>query len=168
MLILSCDPGLTGAMSLLCSRRGLLECADLPTCSNGVVTGSMKRWLDVAGLQTLLAGWSLKHEFAQESVHVAIERPIPMPTLPAQTVASQFDTFGAIRALMQCIAGLAGMHIVAPQQWKKRFGLKTDKDASIACAKRLYPEAAKYLTRKLDHNRSESVLIGHFLRMELA
>lgn len=167
-LILGVDPGLTGAISLLCSQRGLLECEDLPTSSNGQTTGKMLRWIDVAELQTMLANWSTKHDFAGQSVHAAIERPIPMPTLPAQTVASQFDTFGVIRALVGGKVSFNAMHIVNPQVWKRTFGLKSDKDESIACALRLYPRAAGFLARKKDHNRSESILIGHWLLMEVA
>ena len=168
MIVISADPGLSGAISLLCSRRGLLECADLPTCSNGIATGSMKRWLDLAALQALLAGWSTKYELAQESVHVAIERPIPMPTLPAQTVACQFEVFGTIRALTHSMFGAAAMNIVAPKDWKKSFGVKADKEAARACALRLYPAAAQYLKRKLDHNRADSLLLGHFLMRSMA
>jgi hypothetical protein len=168
MLIISCDPGLTGAITLLCSERGLLECEDIPTCDNGTTTGSMKKWVDTAKLQNILSFWATRYVFAGQSVQACIERPIPMPTLPAQTVASQFDTFGVIRALVSGKVGLSAMMIVNPQVWKKTFGLKSDKNESIACALRLYPAAAKFLARKKDHNRSESILIGHWLMRELA
>lgn len=168
MLILSCDPGLTGAIALLCSQRGLLECEDLPVCGNGQVTGKMLRWLDATALATLLADWSTRHGFSQDSVHACIERPIPMPTLPAQTVASQFDTFGVIRSLVGGKVEFNAMHIINPQAWKKVFGLKSDKDESIACALRLYPGAKPYLARKRDHNRAEAILIGHWLMLEMS
>lgn len=168
MVVVSADPGLTGAISLLCSRRGLLECADLPTCSNGIVTGSMLRWLDLTALQALLADWSTKYELAQEAVHVAIERPIPMPTLPAQTVACQFEVFGTIRAACHSKWGQEAMNIVAPKDWKRLFGLKADKDEARACALRLYPNAKQWIYRKKDHGRADSVLIGHFLMRSMA
>jgi hypothetical protein len=166
VIIIGCDPGLTGAISLLSPERGLLECSDLPVCGNGQATGKMLRWLDAPALAALLADWSARHSFAQESVHACIERPIPMPTLPAQTVASQFDTFGAIRALVGGRVAADGMHIVNPRDWKKFFGLGTDKDASRATAQRLYPTAP--VTRMKDHNRAESILIGHWLMREVA
>lgn len=166
MLVIATDPGLTGAISLLCSRRGLLECEDLPTCSNGQTTGKMLRWIDTEALQAMLANWSTKHDFAGQSVHAAIERPIPMPTLPAQTVASQFDTFGVIRALVGGKVPLNAMHIVNPQMWKKPFGIGADKNASRACCLRLYPKAPVNLVKH--HNRSDSILVGHWLLMEVA
>lgn len=168
MLVISTDPGLTGAISLLCSQRGLLECEDLPTCGNGQSTGKMLRWIDCDALQELLTHWAARYGFAEQSVHAVIERPIPMPTLPAQTVASQFDTFGVIRALVAGKVTPNGMTIVNPRDWKKFFGLGTDKDESIACALRLYPSADKLLARKRDHNRAESVLLGHWLIREVA
>jgi hypothetical protein len=166
MLVIGVDPGLTGAISLLCSERGLLECEDLPTCGNGQETGKMLRWIDATALQGMLWDWSVRHAFAECSVHACIERPIPMPTLPAQTVASQFDTFGVIRALVGGRVALGGMTIINPRDWKKLFGLGTDKDASRATAKRLYPDAP--VTRVKDHNRAESILIGHWLLREVA
>lgn len=166
MIVVSCDPGLTGALSLIHSERGLLACVDLPICGNGQATGSSLRWVDVEALEVILATWSSRYDFARESVHAAIERPIPMPTLPAQTVASQFDTFGVIRALLGARLGQAAMHIIAPKAWKKLFGLQADKEAARACCLRLYPTAP--VSRKKDHNRADSILIGHFLVKELA
>ena len=166
MLVLSVDPGLTGAISLLCSQRGLLECEDLPTCGNGQSTGKMLRWIDVDKLQALLVHWSTKYGFADQSVHAVIERPIPMPTLPAQTVASQFDTFGVIRALVGGKVSANGMTIVNPQVWKKPFGIGADKEASRKCCLSIYRNAPVNL--KKHHNRSDSILIGHFFLMETA
>lgn len=166
MLIIGVDPGLTGAMSLLCGQRGLLECEDIPTCSNGTASGSMRNWVDAEVLQRILTNWSSRYEFAQHSVRAAIERPIPMPKLPAQTVASQFDTFGVLRALIAAKLGPGGMHMVNPREWKKLFGLASEKDASRACCLRLYPNAP--VTRVKDHNRAEAVLIGHWLLKEIA
>jgi len=169
MLVIGVDPGLTGAMSLLDSQRGLLECEDLPTCGNGLETGKMLRWVDAAALQAILQQWSAKHDFARESVHAVIERPIPMPTLPAQTVASQFDTFGVIRALVTGKVAPDAMTVINPQVWKKMYGLKggkEEKELSRACCLRLYPGAPVH--RVKDHNRAEAVLLAHWLLRSMA
>ena len=160
-LYIGCDPGLTGAISLIDSRRGLLECVDIPVCSNGQDTGSMKTWVDVVALDALLWDWSAKHNFAAEAVIAGVERPIPMPSLPAQTIASQFDTFGAIRGALAAQVGAAGLHIVSPHAWKKMFDLHADKSQARACCQRLYASAP--VTRVKDHNRAESILIAHYL-----
>lgn len=161
MIALGVDPGLTGAISLLDSGRGLLECADIPTSGNGTASGSMQRWVDVAALAEILDTWSVRHSFARESVHAFLERPIAMPRLPSQTIASQFDTFGVIRALI-CSRPVWGTRarFVNPQEWKRFFGLGSEKDASRKVCLRLYPDAP--ITRAKDHNRAESLLIAHY------
>lgn len=157
MMVIGCDPGLTGALCLI-GEAGLLEVADVPTCGNGQTTGSMKRWVDVPALESMLTAWSTRHAFARDSVQAAIERPIPMPTLPAQTIASQFDTFGVLRA---ALARRADLTVVEPREWKKLFGLRTEKDASRATCLRLYPGAP--VARVKDHNRAEAILLAHYL-----
>jgi hypothetical protein len=157
MIILGCDPGLTGALSAIQPGRGLLAVADLPTCSNGLETGSMKRWLDCTALRAQLIDWSAKFDFAREDVRAVIERPIAMPSLPAQTIASQFDTFGAIRAVLE---RTCSVQVVAPNEWKKLFGFGKDKNGARQACLSLYPEAP--VSRVKDHNRAEAILIGHW------
>lgn len=157
MLIIGCDPGLTGAICLLKPERGLLDCQDLPTEPNGTASGSMKRWLNGEMLTGLLQAWADRFDFAREGVEVFIERPIPMPSLPAQTIASQFDTFGVLRAHL---ARRGRVNYLNPRDWKKSFGLGTEKTASREVCLRLYPSAP--IARVKDHNRAESILIGHF------
>ena len=166
MLIIGVDPGLTGAISLLCHERGLLQCMDLPVVANGLATGKMLRWIDADALQSLLSDWSKRFEFATESVHACIERPIPMPSMPSTTTASSFDSFGVIRALLYGKVAPGGLAMVNPREWKKFFGLSTDKDASRRVALSLYANAP--VARAKDHNRAESILIGHFAMRGMA
>ncbi|MGL4573859.1 MAG: hypothetical protein ACRCV9_03625 [Burkholderiaceae bacterium] len=162
MLMLACDPGLTGAICLLSQREGaVLECADLPTCSNGQASGSMKRWIDAGALKFMLSEWSIRHRFAENGVHGCVEVPIPMPSLPAQTIGSQFETFGVVRTLLH-IKCQGYVHYIRPNDWKKHYALKRDKDESIETALRLYAGAKQYLARKKDHNRAEAILLGHY------
>jgi crossover junction endodeoxyribonuclease RuvC len=167
MLILGIDPGLTGAVSLI--GDGLLECADLPIASNGMPGGRVSNWLDAQALDALLASWSARHDFAGRTVAVAIERPIPMPSMPSTTIASTFDTFGALRGLISAKSWGRNLSFPNPNTWKRVFGLKGGHDAkneSRTCALRLYPSAP--VTRAKDHNRAESVLIARWCQMELA
>lgn len=172
MIVIGIDPGLTGAMALLCNKRGLLAVADLPTCSNGLVSGFMKRWLDAAEFDRQLVEWRITHDLAYEHVTVCIERPVAMPShskirIPAQTTASQFDTLGVIRAL--CSLRFNAMEFVAPTQWKKMYGLKGGKESknhSRGAALRLYDSAP--VARVKDHNRAEAVLIGHWCMISAA
>jgi len=88
-----------------------------------------------------------------------IERPIAMPNLPAQTIASQFDTFGVLRSVLACRMR-EPLVFVTPNEWKKHFGLHREKDASRRVAVSLYPSAP--VGRVKDHNRAESILIAHW------
>lgn len=159
-MILGCDPGLQGALSLIDARTGrLLECVDVPTCANGLATGSMKRWLDAARLLELLRDWSARHDFAGRGCRGVIERPFASPNLPAQTVAAQFDTFGVIRASLQVVCD--SVRPVDPKTWKKLYGVGADKEKARETALALYPTAP--LGRVRDHNRAESILVAHWL-----
>lgn len=160
MIVLGVDPGLTGAISAICSKRGMLECADLPVVRNGQATGSMQNWLSARDLSGMVKDWARWHKFAEDDVHAAIERPIAMPRLPSQTIASQFDTFGVVRAVLTLLVGAQRVSFINPAEWKRRFGLATDKADSRACALRIFPTAP--LARVKDHNRAESLLIARF------
>lgn len=165
MICIGVDPGLTGAVAAICSQRGLLDVMEIPVCDNGHASGSMRNWVDVAALMLALRDWSTRFEFAQAGqVLAAMERPIPMPSLPAQTIAVQFDTVGAIRAVLVCRA--CAVTMVAPGAWKRAYGLHRDKDASRQAALRLHPGAAKLLARKKDHNRAEAILLADWLLQE--
>lgn len=166
MIILGCDPGLTGAIAAIQPGKGLLDVMDLPTCASGAETGRMQRWLDARALRNALIDWSVRFDFARESLHAVIEKPIPMPNLNASTIAAQFDTFGAVRAVLE---RLGAIEIVTPQQWKKLYGLKKGsgrdadrvvKEEACALARSLYSGAP--ITLAKHHNRAEAVLIGHW------
>lgn len=165
MLVIGCDPGLTGALALIHTERGLLDCIDLPSADSGLSSGRMRRWLDLHALQSAMLNWSRRHDFAREFVHAVIERPIPMPSLPASTLATQFETFGALRAVLFQAAN-APVNCVAPADWKRIYSFGTDKDGARATCLALYPNAE--VARKKDHNRAEAILLAHWLGRKLA
>lgn len=165
MMIIGCDPGLSGAIALIRPGHGLLECADIPSCENGT-DGGMKRWVDVAALRELLTGWAQRHDFARETVIAVLERPIATPQIrgrewntPVQTIASQFETFGVLRGVL---SSRCQPCFVNPREWKKLYGLAGEnaKNEARRIALSLYPDAP--VARVKDHNRAESILIGHF------
>ena len=160
MIVCGIDPGLTGALAILCSRMGLLHCVDLPTCANGTDSGSMRRWIDVRTLDLELRKVAEKFDFAREAVFCFIERPIAMPTLPAQTIASQFDTFGVVRALIESKTWGQELRYLIPREWKAFFKLGVDKGASRAACLVLYPDAPVSMVKH--HNRAEAILIAHY------
>ena len=162
MIAIGIDPGLTGAISAICERRGLLECEDLPVSRNGLETGKMLRWIDVLALTSMLAQWERRHGLHAESVMAFLERPIAMPGQQISTAASSFDSQGAIRAVFTMSS--YELRMVTPVEWKRFYRLGRDKDEARRVAIGLYDNAP--LGRKKDHNRAESLLIARYgLRM---
>lgn len=165
MVVIGIDPGLSGAMSALCSRRGYLDVADLPTCPNGLENGKVSRWLDVMAIRDILADWSRRFEFAREDVQSVIERPIPMPSQQVWTAASNFDCLGSLRTTVT-LCGYR-LSLVTPNEWKRFYRLGKEKNEARDLACRLYPSATHMMNRVRDHNRAESILIArYFLRSE--
>ena len=62
-LYLGIDPGLSGALALVCPRRGVLEVVGVPVCSNGT-HGVVTREVDVRETGELLRFWSDRHGLA--------------------------------------------------------------------------------------------------------
>ncbi len=161
MMILGIDPGVSGALALLCTRRGLLELGNVPTCSNGTENATVSREVDARATHELLREWWARHEGAAEDALAIIERPQAMRG--SVTVLSQGDSYGALRA----IAGVWARRVerVNPATWKRRFGIAgkgKGKADSIAVARRLYGEA---LPKVLRNDVAEALLIAHFARM---
>jgi hypothetical protein len=66
---------------------------------------------------------------------------------------------GQIRAVVQCYR--IPLKLVVPRVWKAHFSLKgKSKKEAIAIATSRLPAAAPFLTRGLDHNRAEAILLA--------
>lgn len=165
MIVIGIDPGLTGAVAVM-DHNGVRAVADLPVMQ---VPGSSKdamvqKKIDAYGLCQLL----LKHCPAGEGKPMVIIEQVHARS-GAGTVQSQgslMRSLGAIESVLECLR--IPVRYVAPQTWKKRFGLKSEKAQSLETARRLHPEAAADLKRAKDHNRAEAVLLAHYGRMEVA
>lgn len=171
MIIISIDPGLTGACSVL-DHNGLRAVFDLPTMKIPGVgpTAMVQKKIDGAAFKALL----LKHCPAGESVRAVIEAVGTMggANNAVQTQGSLLRSLGAIETVLECL-GLKPVY-AHPQTWKKAFGLidsnlsdRERKAKAMDCARRLYPQCAEF-SRVRDHNRAESALIGRWMQMETA
>lgn len=154
-LILGIDPGLTGAIAALDHNGALIDATDLPTILIGKGGGSVKRQISAAGLAEHLR-WVTGR--IMDDTLVIIERVAAMPKQGASSTFSLGDTSGCIRGVVATL-GLP-ISYVTPAQWKKHFGLGTDKEEARARATLLYPAAE--LTRKKDHNRAEAILLARY------
>ena len=75
------------------------------------------------------------------------------------------DTFGACKAVCACLD--MQLQFVSPVTWKKHYKISKEKEVSRALAINLFPEAAHMLSRKMDHNRAEALLIAEYGRTQL-
>jgi hypothetical protein len=152
MITIGIDPGLSGALGVLRDGR-YVEVHDMPTVAKG--SGSVKSEVDPAGLISLLRRCAP----ADHAARAALER---VNAMPGQGVASTFslgDSFGCARSAVA--ACRLELRYVTPAQWKKHFGLSSDKEAARALAVRMFPEAPLNLKKHAD--RAEALLIARWL-----
>lgn len=154
-LVLSVDPGLTGAYSVMTEQGHLLALDDLPIMRDGGLG-----WVDAPTLASKL--FEVKQG---QHMRAIVERVHAMPKNGSQAAFSQGCTFASILATLQIVG--ASIEFVPPQTWKKFCGLidstKTDgerKRASLDKARLLWPGAS--LDRVKDHGRAEALLIAHW------
>lgn len=174
MMVVSIDPGLTGACAVL-DQNGLRAVFDLPTMKiPGVGPKAMvQSKIDGHALCALL----LKHCPASEGKpQVLIEAVSTMggANNAVQTQGSLLRSLGAVETVAECLRW--PLAYAAPQTWKRWFGLiDHSKDPAVSAsarstaakrkametARRLFP-ACTDIARAKDHNRAEAILIGHW------
>lgn len=162
MVIVGFDPGLSGAACALLvhemmgdDERGieLIDIIDLPTKSDNT-----KRQMNI----TALGRW-LENIAPDEAW---IENVQPMHGVGANSNAmagaSAFRFGMAVGSLRGALEAYSiPIRAVVPTVWKRWAGLlKQDKEASRQRALALMPVSGPFLKRKLDHNRSEALLIA--------
>lgn len=89
-------------------------------------------------------------------------------SMPKQGVASTFK-FGENFGWLQGVLDTIGMpyELVRPQRWKKMFSCTSDKNTSIAVAKRLFPGVSLKRTphcSKDDDGMAEALLMAEYAR----
>lgn len=97
---------------------------------------------------------------------VCLEKVWMRPTggLAAKGSVSQTRLVSSMHLIWGVAVGLGiEVELVSPQAWKAHYHLRgSDKeDSRLKCLK-LMPEAARFLTRKMDHNRAEALLIARY------
>lgn len=172
MVIVSVDPGLTGACAVL-DHNGLRAVFDLPRMRIPGVGPAAK-------VQEKIDGRALVRLLRQ---HCPATDPKPVAVIEAvgtmggrnnavQTQGSLLRTLGAVETVLECLGWEP--EYANPQTWKRKFGLIDSelkpaqrKRKARECAQRLYPHCSD-IARAKDHNRAEAILIAHWKRLEVA
>lgn len=142
------DPGATGALAMI-REDGQVMIEDWP------------------GDERALSNLVQSIEYDVRVCGVVIEA---QQSMPGQGVSSTFKlglNYGMW--LMACASVEWPLEVARPAEWKRGLGYpakdkKASKEHSLTLARRLYPQAAGYLSRKMDHNRAEALLLAHFAK----
>ena len=166
MLVVGCDPGLSGACAVR-ERNGLRAVFDLPTMPiPGVGPKALvQRKIDGRALLKLL----MQHCPPTEAKPVIVIEAVGTmggANNAVQTQGSLLRTLGAIETVAECMAWR--VEYAQPMTWKRWFNLvdsklsvQERKALALATARRLYPDC-RDIARAKDHNRAESMLLAHW------
>ena len=165
MIVLGIDPGMSGAMALVCSRRGLLDVRRVPVVRDPAAGEGARsvNMLDVGKVRATLGDWWREHDLARESVLGVMERIQPFGKGGASTMMSMGRASGVLEACAWHVCQRVEM--VRPQRWKKLYALGAEKSKSVETARTLYPEQ---VPPKLAHDLAEAILIARWGLLEFA
>lgn len=172
MLVVGCDPGLSGALAVL-GHIGLRGVFDLPTMPiPGVGPKALvQRKIDGRTLLDLLRSACPAAE-GQPTFVIEAVGTMGGANNAVQTQGSLLRSLGALETVAECLRW--PVLYVQPQTWKRRYGLidaklsaSQRKAKALEVARRLYP-ACTEIGRAKDHNRAESLLLAHYARLEIA
>lgn len=157
-IVIAADPGLSGAIAAVCSQRGLLEHANLPTCDNGAgKSASIRRKIDAVELRRLIGFWRIRHDMARDHIRIVIERMSSFGAgdkAPPASLLSMGFSAGIIEGVLSGVADEPIISVV-PRAWKAHYQLGNDKAASVAAAQRLFPTAGR-----IRHDVAEAILLA--------
>lgn len=152
MILVACDPGLTGAYSLYDTRRGSLEIFDMPVYERQVAK-TRRMFIDEQGIHNLLLGFSVIG-----ATHFVIEEVGGMPRQSAPNAFKFATSYYTSIATARCF-GMA-IERVRPAVWKAKMRVPADKSQARARASELMPELA-YRWPKVKHDgRAEAALLA--------
>ena len=149
MVIIGIDPGVTGAVGVLCDGAFQRLC-DLPVADKG---------LNSAELTALLRSVISDH-LDDGLPTVVLERQWAFPKAQGGVCAAfrKGECYGIVKGV--CASLGLPVVLVTPQVWKKWAGLTKDKEKARAMAQNLYPTAP--LGLKKHHGRAEALLIARW------
>jgi hypothetical protein len=166
MLVIGCDPGVTGALSLFCGTA-LLDLRDIPnvkivTEAKGAdlrdLIGGPKEHrkfrVDPIGLAALLRDWRVQH-----NVRLVREKVHPRGGQGAVSSGVLMEVVGIIDGVAAALG--IEVHTVDPTTWKRAMGLTDDKKLSCKRAAQEFPKWKESFKRtSIDDDKAEAALLG--------
>lgn len=163
LYVIGIDPGLSGALALV-GPQGLQAVVDMPVMQRAMAAGKVKNQVNGAAVAQLLKEWTREHDTVEILVVLEHQAPFRIPGNKPQGSSSTFS-LGHTAGILEGVVVALGfpLRVVTPVTWKKALGLPggaKNKSVVRTRAQRLYPQAP--LTRVMDHNRAESILIARY------
>jgi hypothetical protein len=166
MILIGCDPGVTGALALFLGDD-LMAVVDMPsdltiTKSKGseirdLIGGPVEhkqRRINPVRLTDLLRPWIIDN-----TVIVVREKVQPRGGQGAVSSGTLMETAGLVDGV--CVALGATVLLAEPARWKRVMGLNNDKKVSCKCAIKEFPRLKHEFRRtSIDHNKAEAALLG--------
>lgn len=169
MHIIGIDPGLSGALAMV-GPHGLEKVIDIPVMQRALGLGTVKNQVNAAAVAQILKEWTRDYDRIAILVVLEHQRPIHFPGQKPQGSSSIFSLGHTTGILEGVVVALGFPHReVTPSVWKKALELPggaKNKGVVRARAQRLYPDAP--LTRVMDHNRAEAIMIARYGYAEYA
>ena len=161
--VIGIDPGLTGALAIV-GPSGLEHVEDMPVMQRALAAGKVKNQVNAAAVAQLLKEWTRGYDAVEILVVLEHQAPFRIPGNKPQGSSSTFS-LGHTTGILEGVVVALGfpLRVVTPVTWKKALGLpggKKNKGVVRARAQRLYPQAP--LTRVMDHNRAEAIMIARY------
>lgn len=166
MILIGCDPGVTGGLALF-HGRGLMGVKDIPnveivTEAKGAAIRDLiggpkahkKHRINPHGLAAVLREWTFGHSaiLLREYVH-------PRGGQGAVTSGVLMEAVGIIDGI--CVAMGIEVKTVDPSTWKRTMGINAKKPMSCERAIKEFPMWAGMFKRvSIDHDRAEAALLG--------
>ena len=152
--ILAIDPGLSGALCLLCLADRSIQAFDMPVTEGRVDAAKLAAIVDQLNFQ------------AGRQIHATVELVSSMPRQ-----AGAFN-FGVSAGVVHGVLGALGipMELISPNVWKGATGLHRMPGESQAdvksrarfLAQKLWPAQAALFARVKDDGRAESALLARY------
>ena len=149
MYFLGIDPGSSGAIAVIDSERNPVAYWDMPYANKELDYWKLSEILNEA-------------KGISDKVQCVMELCQYTPAIKGSGAFTFGKTVGATEATL-AFSGIS-YELVRPQKWKKEMSLlKADKSASIALAKKMFPDMAKDFLKTKD-GRAEAFLIAEYCR----
>jgi len=159
-MIIGCDPGRSGSLAYLTNDGDFIAVKDLPIETYMMAEKGKEQWrLNVLEFAQMVENAVL----TRHTLTVGIEWGWARPGEGVSSARRLGTLLGALAATLT-LSRADVVEYVMPMVWKKHFKLiGQEKGESLDLARKLFPDAGEYLTRKRDHNRAEALLIARYL-----